>query len=173
MGVSVGHLRESAPSRLASLAAAFGGGGGGGNSGEASTSGSSNGSAFGPPPVAADVFIVVNASSVELPDAEKYSEARPAGSAMVLWNLELDTLRADLGLFGFPDKNLQFRFLCRFTPVFYVRPRDYAASVRGDFFSFFFLYAFFIQGKREGGGGERKRERRKLILKKTRSKKNS
>jgi len=140
MGVTVGHLREAAPSRLASLAAAFGGGGGGGSN-EASTSGNNNGSssansnnnnlnAFGPPPVAADVFIVVNASTVELPDAEKYAAASPEGSALVFWNLELDTLRADLGLFGFPGKDLQYRFLCRFTPAFYIRPRDYAASVR-------------------------------------------
>ena len=144
MGVSVGHLREAAPSRLASLAAAFGGGGGGGGGGGdsgASTSGSSsgsaapaaNGNAFGPPPVAADVYIVVNASTVELPDAEKYANALPADAALVFWNLELDTLRADLGLFGFPGKDLQFRFLCQFTPAFYVRPRDYAASVRESF----------------------------------------
>lgn len=124
MGVSVGHLRESAPSRLASLAAAFGGGG---SSSEASTSSgsgaaSNNGSAFGPPPVAADVFIVINASTVELPDAERYAASMPEGSALVFWNLELDTLRADLGLFGFPGKDLQYRFLCRFTPAFYVRP---------------------------------------------------
>jgi len=123
LGVSVGHLRESAPSRLASLAAAFGGGGGsdGGSS--------SNGSAFGPPPVEADVYIVVNASTVELVDAENYSKSLPESSALVFWNLELDTLRADLGLFGFPGRELQYRFLCRFTPAFYVRPRDYAASV--------------------------------------------
>lgn len=138
MGVSVGHLRESAPSRLASLAAAFGGGGGSSSSGEASASGSgngvapANGSAFGPPPVAADVFIVVNASTVELPDAEKYANSLPEDAALVFWNLELDTLRADLGLFGFPGKDLQFRFLCQFTPAFYVRPRDYAASVRRE-----------------------------------------
>ena len=29
------------------------------------------------------------------------------------------------GLLGFPSKDLQFRFLCRFRPVFYIRQRDY------------------------------------------------
>lgn len=134
MGVSVGHLRESAPSRLASLAAAFGGGGSGGAGGGGGGEGSGNSnrndaSAFGAPPVSADVYIVVNASTVELVDAERYSNSLPDSAALVFWNLELDTLRADLGLFGFPGKDLQYRFLCKFTPAFYVRPRDYAASV--------------------------------------------
>ena len=182
MGVSVGHLRESAPSRLASLAAAFGGGGGGGGSsssggagagagasGGGGSSGSNvaaaaNGNAFGPPPVAADVYIVVNASTVELPDAEKYANALPADAALVFWNLELDTLRADLGLFGFPGKDLQFRFLCQFTPAFYVRPRDYAASVRERVCYFFFwlggeCFPFFPFGKKGEKEGEERQEK--------------
>lgn len=38
-------------------------------------------------------------------------------------------LAAAAGLFGFPPKDLQYRFLCRFTPVFYIRQRDYSKSV--------------------------------------------
>lgn len=34
--------------------------------------------------------------------------------------------RADLGLFGFPGKEIQYRFLSQFLPVFYIRTRDYS-----------------------------------------------
>jgi len=175
-GVSLGHLREASPSGLEAFARAFGGGRGGGNA--------------KPPPAGA--YLVVNASTIELPDVEAYvtSLSAPAEEggppvpaaevpAMVLWNMELDTLRADLGerlekeeeeeereggggagarslislishlshltynllpipfslslstvgLFGFPGKDLQYRFLCRFTPAFYIRPRDYSKTV--------------------------------------------
>ena len=45
----------------------------------------------------ADVFIVVNASTIELLDLERYIEETVGERPLVLWNLELDTLRADLG----------------------------------------------------------------------------
>jgi hypothetical protein len=93
-GVSLGHLREASPSGLEAFARAFGGGRGGGNA--------------KPPPAGA--YLVVNASTIELPDVEAYvaSLSAPAEEggppvpaaevpAMVLWNMELDTLRADLG----------------------------------------------------------------------------
>eukprot|EP00891_Asterochloris_glomerata_P007815 jgi/Astpho2/7815/fgenesh1_pm.00117_%23_11_t len=77
----------------------------------------------------AEVFICVNASTVELKDIERYAKEYAKGKTLVLWNMELDTLRADLGLLAFPPKDLQYRFLCRFTPVFYIRQRDYSKSV--------------------------------------------
>ena len=45
----------------------------------------------------ADIYIAVNASTIELPDVEKYVAEYVGDKPIVLWNLELDTLRADLG----------------------------------------------------------------------------
>lgn len=77
----------------------------------------------------ADVFIVANVSTIELPAVQQYTEKIAKGRPIVLLNLELDTLRGDLGLFAFPKKDLQHEFLSGFKPVFYLRPRDYSKSV--------------------------------------------
>ena len=45
----------------------------------------------------ADMYICVNASTIELVDIEKYVAEYVGDKPIVLWNLELDTLRADLG----------------------------------------------------------------------------
>ena len=45
----------------------------------------------------ADIFLAVNASSVELVDVERYCAEWVGERPLVLWNFELDTLRSDLG----------------------------------------------------------------------------
>eukprot|EP00879_Flechtneria_rotunda_P021558 GHRR01022721.1.p1 GENE.GHRR01022721.1~~GHRR01022721.1.p1 ORF type:complete len:234 (+),score=58.01 GHRR01022721.1:76-777(+) len=78
---------------------------------------------------AADLYIVTNITGVELPAFEEYVSEVAEDKPVVTWNLELDTLRGDLGLLGYPPKNLQYRFLSRIRPVFFLRTRDYSKSV--------------------------------------------
>ncbi|GAX79735.1 hypothetical protein CEUSTIGMA_g7176.t1 [Chlamydomonas eustigma] len=115
-GISLGHLNEGKPGLgNFSIAALLGG------------------SAPDSSPAAekADVYIVINASCVELPNIQQYMEKNlSSGSkAAVIWNLELDTLRGDLGLISFPPKDMHYNFLSTILPVFFLRPRDYSKSV--------------------------------------------
>ena len=77
----------------------------------------------------ADVFIIVNVSCGELLDVEQFVKTTSGGRPIIMLNNQLDTLRADLGLFSFPPKSLHYDLLSYFKPVFYLRSRAYSRSI--------------------------------------------
>jgi len=77
----------------------------------------------------ADAFIVVNLSTIELETLEKFTLETAKERPVICLNTQLDTLRADLGLFSFPSKDLHYRFLSTFTPAFYMRMRNYSRTI--------------------------------------------
>ena len=80
----------------------------------------------------ADVHILLNPSTVDLPGIRTYTESFENGASeptVVLFNCELETLRGDLGQITFPPKEMHYEFLSTFIPAYFLRRRDYSKTV--------------------------------------------
>mmetsp|Transcript_64949 Transcript_64949/g.115578 ORF Transcript_64949/g.115578 Transcript_64949/m.115578 type:complete len:166 (-) Transcript_64949:490-987(-) len=87
--------------------------------------------------------MILNASTVELSDVQKYTVEKCGDRPVILWNLELDTLRSDLGLPGFPGKSLHYNWLTQFLAVFYLRKREYSKTIPTPPYTFDYEGALF------------------------------
>lgn len=82
----------------------------------------------------ADVYLTVNASTVELTDIERYTEEVAGNKPLIMWNLGLDTLRADLGTCTSPPYTLWRGYTaCRLGYVYHPSIHPFAEEGRKDY----------------------------------------
>mmetsp|Transcript_20971 Transcript_20971/g.30413 ORF Transcript_20971/g.30413 Transcript_20971/m.30413 type:complete len:380 (-) Transcript_20971:156-1295(-) len=109
-----------------------------------------------------DMYVAVIFSCQELPDLEELHKQQP-DKPIVFFNMKLDISRGDLGLLGFPSKDLHFRFLSQIKCAYYLRPRTYARSLPSPPFLISYSGALFrgypggFQSLLDIGGGEFKK----------------
>eukprot|EP00871_Galdieria_phlegrea_P001459 jgi/Galph1/2313/GphlegSOOS_G1003.1 len=73
-----------------------------------------------------NICILIGMSTQELTAVEKLVQSDTIQRiTFILFNLQLDNCRNDLGLLGFPSKNLHYRFLCQFLPAYYLKSRSF------------------------------------------------
>jgi len=77
----------------------------------------------------ADGYVCLTFSAQELPDVEELCIREDFSKPVILFNLKLDTQRGDLGLPAFPPKDLQWRFLSKVKPAYFLRTRQYSLSL--------------------------------------------
>jgi len=81
----------------------------------------------GPAP-SADLYLVLASKCDEVAHAETLARREP-DKTVVLFNANLDALRGDLGLPGYPGKSFHDRFLSRILPAYFIRPRAFTSAI--------------------------------------------